>query len=53
RPGVTVGLQVLEGTGSRLFPTGEVDIRDRNGLKTSANGTYGQPEAHYVRLLGE
>ncbi|RUV18893.1 Crp/Fnr family transcriptional regulator [Mesorhizobium sp. M7A.F.Ca.MR.245.00.0.0] len=53
RPGITVGLQVLEGRGLIYSRRGEVFIRDRNGLKSSANGTYGQPEAHYIRLLGE
>ncbi|MBZ9887208.1 Crp/Fnr family transcriptional regulator [Mesorhizobium sp. BR1-1-3] len=53
RPGVTVGLQVLEGRGFIYSRRGEVRIRDRSGLLASANGTYGQPEADYVRLLGD
>ncbi|TIM23513.1 MAG: Crp/Fnr family transcriptional regulator [Mesorhizobium sp.] len=53
RPGVTVGLQVLEGRGLIYSRRGEVHIRDRSGLMASANGTYGPPEADYVRLLGE
>ncbi|ARP64368.1 cyclic nucleotide-binding protein [Mesorhizobium sp. WSM1497] len=53
RPGVTVGLQVLEGRGLIYSRRGEVHIRDRSGLKASANGTYGQLETHYARLLGD
>ena len=53
RPGVTIGLQVLEGRGLIHSRRGEVHIRDRSGLAASANGTYGPPEEDYVRLLGE
>ncbi|WP_348629752.1 hypothetical protein [Mesorhizobium sp. M7A.F.Ca.US.011.01.1.1] len=52
RPGVTVGLQVLEGRGLIYSRRGEVHIRDRSGLAGRANGTYGKPEADYVRLFG-
>ncbi|MDF3151600.1 Crp/Fnr family transcriptional regulator [Mesorhizobium sp. XAP10] len=52
RPGVTVGLQVLEGRGFIYSRRGEVHIRDRSGLAACANGTYGKPEADYVRLVG-
>ncbi|MER8661302.1 Crp/Fnr family transcriptional regulator [Mesorhizobium sp. M1148] len=53
RPGVTVALQLLEGRALIYSRRGEVIIRDRNGLRACANGTYGQPEANYVRLIGE
>jgi hypothetical protein len=52
RPGVTVGLQVLEGRGLIYSRRGEMHIRDRSGLAGRANGTYGKPEADYVRLFG-
>ncbi|MGX8009906.1 Crp/Fnr family transcriptional regulator [Mesorhizobium sp. ORM8.1] len=53
RPGVTVGLQLLEGRGLIRSRRGEIVIRDRHGLVAQAAGTYGQPEGEYVRLIGE
>jgi CRP-like cAMP-binding protein len=53
RPGVTVGLQLLEGRGLIRSQRGEVTIRDRDGLVAHANGTYGKSEAEYVRLFGD
>ena len=53
RPGVTVALQVLEGRGLIRSNRGEVIVRDRDGLISLTNGSYGQPEAEYVRLVGE
>ncbi|MGO4642413.1 Crp/Fnr family transcriptional regulator [Mesorhizobium sp. 2RAF45] len=53
RPGVTVALQVLEGRGLIRSNRGEVVVRDRDGLICLANGSYGQPEAEYARLVGE
>lgn len=52
RPGVTVALQLLEGRGLIRSNRGEVIIRNRAGLVTLANGSYGQPEAEYARLIG-
>ncbi|AZO41471.1 Crp/Fnr family transcriptional regulator [Mesorhizobium sp. M7D.F.Ca.US.005.01.1.1] len=52
RPGVTVGLQVLEGLGLIRSRRGEITIRDRAGLEVHANGTYGKSEAAYARLIG-
>lgn len=53
RPGVTVALQLLEGRGLIRSNRGEVIVRDRAGLIILANGSYGQPEAEYARLIGE
>jgi hypothetical protein len=53
RPGVTVALQMIEGRGLIQSRRGEVVIRDRKGLIDLANGSYGEPEAEYKRLVGE
>jgi len=53
RPGVTVALQLLEGRALIRSRRGEIVIRDRAGLEELANGSYGQAEAEYVRLVGE
>jgi CRP-like cAMP-binding protein len=53
RPGVTVALQMIEGRGLVQSRRGEVIIRDRKGLIDLANGSYGEPEAEYRRLVGE
>ncbi|MER9138622.1 Crp/Fnr family transcriptional regulator [Mesorhizobium sp. M0830] len=53
RPGVTVALQLLEGRALIRARRGEIIIRDRAGLIELANGSYGDPEAEYVRLIGE
>jgi CRP-like cAMP-binding protein len=53
RPGVTIGLQILEGRGLIWSKRGEVTVRDRGGLVSLADGYYGQAEADYFRLLGE
>ncbi len=52
RPGVTLALQLLEGRGLIRARRGEILVRDRDGLKAMADG-YGQPEAEYLRLVGE
>ncbi|WP_425374528.1 Crp/Fnr family transcriptional regulator [Mesorhizobium waimense] len=52
RPGVTIGLQMLEGRGLIRSRRGEITIRDRDGLISVAEGFYGQAEADYDRLLG-
>ena len=53
RPGVTVALQLLEGRALIRSRRGAIVIRDRAGLEELANGSYGEPEAEYVRLIGE
>jgi CRP-like cAMP-binding protein len=53
RPGVTVGLQLLEGRSLIRARRGEIVIRNRAGLVELANGSYGEPEAEYARLIGE
>jgi CRP-like cAMP-binding protein len=52
RPGVTVALQLLEGRALIRSRRGEIVIRDRAGLLELANGSYGEPEAEYARLIG-
>lgn len=53
RPGVTVGLQLLEGRSLIRARRGEIVIRNRPGLVELANGSYGEAEAEYTRLIGE
>ncbi|MER9641531.1 Crp/Fnr family transcriptional regulator [Mesorhizobium sp. M0239] len=53
RPGVTVALQLLEGRALIRSRRGEIVIRDRAGLLELANGSYGEAEAEYARLIGE
>ena len=53
RPGVTVGLQQIEGRGFIRARRGEITIRDREGLLQLAGEWYGVPEAEYRRLVGE
>jgi CRP-like cAMP-binding protein len=45
RAGVTVALNYLEHRGVIRMSRGQIVIQDRDGLKTSANGTYHEPEA--------
>ena len=52
RPGVTVGLNLLEKTGVIRTHRGVISILDRTGLKRAANGAYGVPEAEFERLFG-
>lgn len=53
RPGVTVGLQMIESYGHIRARRGEITIRDRDGLLKLARGSYGPPEAEYRRLVGD
>jgi hypothetical protein len=53
RPGVTVGLQMIESYGYIRARRGEITIRDRDGLLKLAGGAYGPPEAEYRRLVGD
>jgi len=50
RPGVTVGLQVLEGMQLIRSTRGRIEIRDRDRLERLAVG-YGRAEAEYRRLM--
>jgi CRP-like cAMP-binding protein len=52
RPGVTVGLNLLEKDGLIQNHRGAISIIDRTGLKRAANGAYGVPEAEFARLFG-
>jgi hypothetical protein len=52
RPGVTVGLNLLEKGGLIQNHRGVISIIDRTGLKRAANGAYGVPEAEFDRLFG-
>ena len=52
RPGVTVALQILEGTGAIVSTRGLIAIRDRKQLMALAGGMYGLAEQQYERLLG-
>jgi CRP-like cAMP-binding protein len=53
RPGVTVGLQMIESHGYIRARRGEVTIRDRDGLLKLAQDSYGPPELEYQRLVGD
>ncbi|RVA08558.1 Crp/Fnr family transcriptional regulator, partial [Mesorhizobium sp. M7A.F.Ca.CA.002.05.1.1] len=46
-------LQLLEGRALIRSRRGEIVIRDRAGLLELANGSYGEAEAEYTRLIGE
>ncbi|HEY4201040.1 MAG TPA: Crp/Fnr family transcriptional regulator [Devosiaceae bacterium] len=52
RPGVTDAMHILEGKGFIRANRGQVVILDRDGLEQQANGSYGGPEAEYIRLMG-
>ena len=51
RAGVSVALQLFEMQGSISTTRGAVIILDRDGLRESANGLYGGPEAEFERLF--
>jgi CRP-like cAMP-binding protein len=53
RPGVTLALHELEGKGLIRSTRSHVRILDRDGLRGTANGFYGVPEAEYERSIGE
>lgn len=52
RPGVTVGLNLLEKAALIRIHRGVISIIDRTGLKRAANGAYGVAEAEFNRLFG-
>ena len=45
RPGVTLALQLLEGTGSILAKPGRITVKDRVLLAETAGDCYGRPES--------
>jgi CRP-like cAMP-binding protein len=51
RASVTIGLQHFESQALVSTERGIVTILDRDGLRESANGLYGVPEAEYERLF--
>lgn len=52
RSGVTEAMHMLEGKGLIRANRGHVVVLDRQGLEVQANGSYGQAEAEYARLMG-
>jgi CRP-like cAMP-binding protein len=52
RSGVTVGTQTLEGRGVIRARRGEITVLEREGLEEEAGGSYGVPEAEYLKLFG-
>jgi CRP-like cAMP-binding protein len=52
RSGVTVGLGELQKRGIIQLSRGGISVIDRTALKDAANGSYGAPEAEYLRLFG-
>jgi DNA-binding FadR family transcriptional regulator len=52
RPGLTDTMNDLESRGLIRSSRGKVVILNREGLKRTANGFYGVPEAEYERALG-
>ncbi|MDB5480157.1 MAG: cyclic nucleotide-binding protein [Caulobacteraceae bacterium] len=52
RPGVTVALHLLEGTGLIRSTRGLLTVLDREGLEEAAGGSYGVAESEYERLIG-
>jgi CRP-like cAMP-binding protein len=52
RPGVTTALQQLEFKALITLGRATIIVEDREGLKETANGIYGIPEAEYARLTG-
>lgn len=51
RSGVTLALQNLEGGRCIRGRRGRVQVLDRELLRAVADGSYGQPEAEYARLI--
>ncbi|WP_336492685.1 Crp/Fnr family transcriptional regulator, partial [Methylobacterium nigriterrae] len=51
RSGVTLALQNLEGAGRIKNTRGRIRVINRELLEVLADGSYGQPEAEYVRLI--
>ena len=52
RTGVTVAVELLARSGMINVTRGAIEIIDRAGLREESNGTYGEAEKEYERLLG-
>jgi CRP-like cAMP-binding protein len=52
RPGVTVALNLLEGSGLIRANRGVITIVDREGLEVHSRGAYGAPEAEFHQRFG-
>lgn len=52
RPGVTLAVRALQNAGLIRHVRGRITVLDRAGLEAAAGGSYGAPEAEYVRLFG-
>jgi len=52
RAGVTEALHDLKWRGLISTHRGSIEVEDRAGLMTAANGSYGLPESEYARLIG-
>jgi CRP-like cAMP-binding protein len=52
RPGVTIAIQMLEGSGLVKARRGRISLRDAGKLEAVAGSGYGLPEAEYLRLVG-
>jgi len=53
RPGITVGLHVLEGAGLIRSNRGRITVMNRKALVETSGGTYGTAEREYLRLIGK
>ena len=52
RPGITLAVRSLAAAGLVRHARGRITVLDRAGLEAAAGGSYGMPEAEYVRLFG-
>ena len=52
RPGVTLAVQALEGSGLIRAKRGSISVLDRTGLEEVADDAYGLAEAEYARVMG-
>src|SRR5215213_522511 len=53
RPGVTLAIQALEGSGLIRAKRGGITVLDRAGLEEVADDAYGLAEAEYARVIGQ
>jgi len=53
RPGVTLAIQALEGSGLIRAKRGGITVLDRAGLEAVANDAYGLAEAEYARVMAQ
>jgi hypothetical protein len=51
RPGVTLAVQMLEGTGVIRAARGRITVRDRNKLEQIAGQSYGFAEKEYSNIF--